>query len=372
MACGRQGAYQKGITLSRETEVWLNTMVLRGCTETHGMPWWDNEGIRISEGSEGNIYPHAIPMADVNEKLFNFEVIERPIFVPVACDITQAETLVDGVPTRFVKVDGRKAMIADDELSSDSTNVDAMGVFRSGFTGHPFKGLADAVEAVTDENLPVFSAGLLRKRAVGWVSFTLPETRTESDFEFYPFLTGSTSFDGTLATTFASHTGIVECDNTLDGANMTDRRIKVRHSRHSKLRLESARDALQILVQSGDETAKAVHDLSVWKISETEWVNLLNVLVPIPEDEDNKRGITVALNKRETLEDLYRTDPRCATWKGTALGVLQTFNTFGQHEQQVRGDAHRAERNMAAVLSGRAAKSDVSVLTALTAVAGSN
>lgn len=358
--------------MSLETAKWLNTMVLRGCTSTHGMPWWDDEGIRVAEGTTGNIYTGPIPMADVNEKLFNFEVVERPLFVPVACDIFHSSFIgEDGVPMRYVQIDGRKAIIADDELSGQPDTVDAMAVFKAGYQCHPYRGLAQSVEAiVSDDTLKVFSAGLLRKRAVGWISFTLPETRTESDFEFYPFITGSTSFDGTLATTFASHTGIVECDNTLDGANMTDRRIKVRHSRHSKLRLESARDALQILVESADETAKAVHDLSVWKISETEWVNLLNALVPIPQNEDNKRGITVALNKREKLEELYRTDPRCATWKGTALGVLQTFNTFSQHDQQVRGDAHRAERNMAAVLSGRAAKADSKVLDALQLVAG--
>jgi len=62
------------------------------------------------------------------------------------------------------------------------------------------------------------------------------------------------------------------------------------------------------------------------------------------------RALTLADRKRESLELLYRADPRVAPWTGTAHGVLQAVNTYEHHEAVVRGD--RAERNNLKTVTG--------------------
>jgi hypothetical protein len=63
------------------------------------------------------------------------------------------------------------------------------------------------------------------------------------------------------------------------------------------------------------------------------------------------RSLTMADKKRDTLNRLYRHDPRVAPWAGTAHGVLQAINTFEHYEATVRG-ASRSERNMLRTING--------------------
>ncbi len=47
------------------------------------------------------------------------------------------------------------------------------------------------------------------------------------------------------------------------------------------------------------------------------------------------RALTLADSKRQSLQHLYRTDPRVAPWAGTAHGVLQAVNTYHHHESLI-------------------------------------
>jgi hypothetical protein len=56
--------------------------------------------------------------------------------------------------------------------------------------------------------------------------------------EFRPFLTATTSLDGSIATTYQTGAQVVFCDNTLSTAlNSADTRVKVRHSANSLTKL---------------------------------------------------------------------------------------------------------------------------------------
>jgi len=69
------------------------------------------------------------------------------------------------------------------------------------------------------------------------------------------------------------------------------------------------------------------------------------------------RSLTMADNKRDALNKLYRHDNRVAPWAGTAQGVLQTVNTAEHHEGTIRG-ATRTERNMLRTVTGEFADVD--------------
>jgi hypothetical protein len=68
-------------------------------------------------------------------------------------------------------------------------------------------------------------------------------------------------------------------------------------------------------------------------------------------------------NKQEILRQMYRNDPMVAPWSGSALGVLQAFNTYTHH---VSGkNDNRAERNAMSAINGKIQQADAKVLEVL-------
>ena len=69
--------------MSQETLTWLNTQTLIGFTEKRGNAWHYREQ---NQDTEGNHYPGAIPIDDVLRRLFNFDVIEQPLYITIPGD----------------------------------------------------------------------------------------------------------------------------------------------------------------------------------------------------------------------------------------------------------------------------------------------
>ncbi len=63
--------------------------------------------------------------------------------------------------------------------------------------------LLETVANILDDDLSISSAGLLRGGAIAWVEVSVPENITTPEgVEFRPNLLTTTSFDGSIATTF--------------------------------------------------------------------------------------------------------------------------------------------------------------------------
>lgn len=331
--------------MSRETSEWLNTRTLIGFTDKRGKAWH----YRFEDqGEESNHYDGAIPVEDVLRRLFDFEVWDTPLYV-----------LGD---EGYAEVPGRKAMVTSD-------TGDVLGIFKSGYQGHQYsEWLLDNVSIILDDDLGIGSAGLLRNRAQAWVSVEVPETITTPEgVDFRPNLIACTSFDGSLATTYKRVIEAVVCDNTLAaGLSESGQEFKVKHSKYSAMKIRDARDALAVVHTMGTDFAAEVTRLTSWKVTDSEWNKLLDVMVPMPDDEGRAR--TMAMNKRDELDTLWRFDERAAQWSGTAYGVLAAYNTWNHHYAQVRGDSTRFIRNMENVVTDRMVAKDNEVLTALAAV----
>jgi phage/plasmid-like protein (TIGR03299 family) len=213
--------------------------------------------------------------------------------------------------------------------------------------------LLDTVGSILDDELAVGSAGLLRGGAVAWVSVEVPETITTPEgVDFRPNLLACTSHDGSLATTFQRVVTNVVCDNTMSAAlTEAGQRIRVRHSRHSRLRLAEARQALAVVHTIADEFAAQVAELTATTVTPRQWAAFLDAHAPLPDPAGSSRSRTLAEAKRDVLGRLWDHDSRVAPWRGTAWGVVQAVNTYVHHEQTVRG-AERAERNMLRAVDG--------------------
>ena len=242
-------------------------------------------------------------------------------------------------------------------------------MFKSGYQGHQYsEWLLENVATIIDDDLGIWSAGLLRNRAQAWVSVEVPESITTPEgVEFRPNLLATTSFDGSLATTYKRVVQIVVCDNTRDAALGEDgQQFKVKHTKYSGFKITDARDALAVVHTMAEDFANEVANLTAWKVSDADFLKLLDVMVPVPEGEEaSKRGVTVSENKRAELIQMYHNDERVAPWKGTAFGVAQAYNTWTHHKAIVRKGVPRVVRNMENVVTGKMGTMDAKVLEAL-------
>jgi phage/plasmid-like protein (TIGR03299 family) len=156
----------------------------------------------------------------------------------------------------------------------------------------------------------------------------------------------------------------VVCDNTLAaGLGEGGQVFKVKHSRYSGLKIADAREALAIVHTMADDFAAEVANLTSQKVNKAAWNRVLDIVVPLPEDDG--RGKTMAENKRSEIVNLYLHDDRCAPWQGTAYGVLQTFNTWNHHFASVKKGVPRFQRNMENVVTDKMANADAAILAAI-------
>lgn len=335
--------------MSRETDEWLNNNVLIGNTDERGHAWHYRAS---AQGEEPNHYPGPIPVADVQRRLFHWHAVPRRVAVEVPADVdTMTHFSDDGQPMRWDVQEDRQAMARSD-------NHYTMGLFKSGYTAHQYDDWLIGVQSnVLGDTLEVSSAGLLKAGAVAWVEASVHETLHDdrSGFDFRPNLLASTSFDGSLATTFARTVTATVCDNTLAAAlSETAQKVKVKHSRYSGLKLDDARQALSIVEATADDFTAELHKLIETEVSSREWERFLDALTPVTNEHGEQlkgRAYTLASKKRDELNRMYRHDERAATWHGTALGVLQAVNTWEHHESTVRG-ASRADRNALRTIQG--------------------
>jgi phage/plasmid-like protein (TIGR03299 family) len=346
--------------MSMETANWLNTMTLIGFTEQRGHAWHYRA---VHQLDEPNHYPGPVPVEDVRRRLFGWHVVEG--------DVTSTGVTIDadGVAKFTVSDADRKAMLRPPGALGPNDPGAILGIFKSGYAGHDYaQWLLEQVAEIIDDELAIGSAGLLRGGALAWVSIEVPETITTPEgVAFRPHLLATTSFDGSVATTYGRKVQLVVCDNTHAVAMAeSGQQIKVRHSRHSQIKLADAREALALVHTIADDFAAEVAQLSAVHVSDGDWARFLDELTPLPDQEGRSR--TLAQAKREGLQRLWDHDTRVAPWRGTAFGVMQAVNTFSHHEGTVRGMA-RSERNMLRAMTGEADALDRRTVEAILQIA---
>lgn len=347
--------------MSVETLTWLNTNTLIGMTDERGESWH----YRAEEqGERSNHYPGAIPVGDVADRLFHWDAIKIPVLAEFPADVDTMTRLDDlGYPVEVKRLPGLVAVARSD-------NRHVFKVFSDGYEPHQYREwLLGAVSNVLGDTLVVTSAGLLRKGGQAWVEVSVPETMHDSrtGFAYRPNVLAATSLDGSLATTYGRTVTATVCDNTMSAAlaESIDQRVKFRHSRNSTLQSAKVREALNLLEVTSDEFTETLHRLSAMTVTDRQWFAFLDAWHPLPVEEGRSR--TTSMRIRDELVDMYRSDVRANTWRGTGLGVVQAVNTWAHHKQAVKG-ATRSERNQEGAISGRFEKLDSSVLTTLNRV----
>lgn len=352
------GTQKRDHTMSKETLTWLRKNVLVGFTDKRGLAWhgsWDDAD------SAENHYPGAIPVADVDRKLFGWEAVSRRVAVELPATFENMTHLSDeGAPMRWTVQEDRQA------IASDDTHA-VMGLFKSGYQAHQYsEWLVGNVSNILGDTLSISSAGLLKGRAVAWVEISVPDNiRTPQGVEFRPNLLATTSFDGTVATTYKRTSTLTVCDNTLAMAlSEKGQTYKRKHTRNSagKLEQDKAREALAIIHDYADATQTAIETLCSIEVTRAQFdtivANLTAPTLKAGETEPSKRAATMSDKKSGEVRALYQNDNRVAPWAGTAFGVVQAFNTWNHHLKGANSGTIRTERNMLDAISGATGKAD--------------
>lgn len=312
----------------------------------------------------GNIYPGAIPIADVRSRLFNWEAQLLPVYA--------GELEAGG----GYEIEGRVAVVRPAGARDEEDPGEVLSVPTTEYAIHQYgKTLVDAVEELvgsSENELDVFSAGCLGGGRQAWVQVTVPETlRTKEDVEFRPNLLAVSSLDQSWATTYKRTILDAVCDNTTTAAlSEAGAEYKVKHLKGSEARLLDAAQALGLFAGIEAEFRAMVKALTAKKIDAPVFDAFLEVFAPTQVKGVLKDGpsLTQARNKQDQLRHLWKHDMRVAPWAGTVYGVVKAVNTHRHHYATVRG-AQREDRNVELACSGGFDKLDrwtVATLDALT------
>ncbi|WP_326745360.1 DUF932 domain-containing protein [Streptomyces sp. NBC_01760] len=343
--------------MSKETLKWLNENTLIGFTDKRGHAWHNRAG-------SDNHFPGAVPIEEVERRLFSWTAEERPLFVEL--ETGNRELIEAGL----VEPDLKKVQIPDRKAIVRSDTGLVMGIFKDGYVPHqPTRWLLRNIANILDDDLAIGSAGLLKGGAQAWVSVEVPETiKTPEGVEFRPNLIAATSFDGSLSTTYKRIVTNVVCDNTMNAGLREDgQQFKVKHSANSLRRITDAREALAIVHTVGADFSTAVAQLCSQDMTDREFERLVREHLAPEEPGDSVRAKNNTRRKRGELLRMWRHDDRVAPWRGTKFGAYQAVNTWQQHESTIR-TTNRAERNMGNTLTGKWETADDQTLSMLAAV----
>ena len=333
--------------MSAETINWLNQNTLIGFTEKRGQAWHHRAS---AQGTESNHYRGAVPLADVRRRLFSWKAIAVPMYVDV--------------PNKpYMQVPSRVAIVRDD-------NYSVLGTPSTSYALHQYEdALLSNIENILDDDINIGSAGLLKNGAVAWVQIEMPENiKGAGGVEFRPNLLATTSFNGSIATTYKRTVTIVVCDNTRAAALQEDGQdFRVRHTANSVLRLDDARQALNIVYEMGDAFGRELEQLLAVKVTDKQWEAFLSDMFPVKEDAAQQAHTKVDKDK-EVFRTLWTQDDRVTPWRNTAFGVLQAVNTHRQYIRPLRGGTLRVERNMMDTLTGYTEESDQKAMSRLFAL----
>lgn len=156
----------------------------------------------------------------------------------------------------------------------------------------------------------------------------------------------STSFDGSMQTTFFVDPTRVVCKNTqtyaLKGAEASGRIYKVRHTKNAEANAVEARNSLRVAHAEFDALEAEAQALYEAEVTKRQFDEIVKTVAPIPDTvvKDgkvaNKAAITRAENAQELFQNVYAAGTNDGI-RGTAWGALQTFVEVQDWYRPTRG-----------------------------------
>lgn len=331
----------------------LKDWAIVGMTDDHGLAWW----YHMFGGEMGrNHFEQGVPVDLVREKLAKLE----PQAVSIGFQSPQTSDSDESV----WRDSGRKGVYIP-----EFDNLAYIG--SDGYRIHRLAEVFGPVLALVNGEIQIRSLVAANGGSLVSLQLTSPQSYETCGMKYNPSLFVYTDHSGKLGTGAKGAKGFAVCDNTqaMVLGEKTEQAFKVKHTRNSVT--ESGALKAQFVTELGDLAKKIgyeIEKLNSVTVSDDVFEAWLAEYFPYPRqdnfngtseeyEEKHKRALTMARNKRNEVREMYRTDRRCAPWRGTALGVLQTANTYQSHEAPIRA-ATRLSRNLENLLSGAGEQKD--------------
>ena len=231
------------------------------------------------------------------------------------------------------EIDGKKALVHGDSKA-------VLNIVSTRYEIHQYYDwLVDNVQSildVSDGDLTIGSAGLLRGGGQAWVQVRPPQAVNVGGDEMLPWILATTSHDGSLTTQYKGQRQRTVCDNTLAialGENTSE--YKIKHLRGSTAKLGEARQALDLIYTAQTEFDMAIERMMNTPFTDDQFHDLGNIIVPditpvIGDDGKvtNERAINNRFDTIVELKKLWFHDERVGDFHGTVWGAKQAHNTW--------------------------------------------
>ena len=186
------------------------------------------------------------------------------------------------------------------------------------------------------EGVTYETAGSLQGGKKVWMLAKLPEKYIIAGDEVTPYLVFFNSHDGSSGVKVAMTPVRVVCQNTLNLALGTAKRIwTARHTENVLLRVQDARETLQLANSYMGELGKGIHELTTIKLSDRKVQEFINEFFPITEDlTDGQRKNNLRL--QDDLKARYYNAPDLE-WVGkNGWRFVNAVSDFATHADPIR------------------------------------
>ena len=186
------------------------------------------------------------------------------------------------------------------------------------------------------EGVTYETAGSLQGGKKVWILAKLPEKYIIAGDEVTPYMVFFNSHDGSSGVKVAMTPVRVVCQNTLNLALCSAKRIwTAKHTENVLLRMQDARETLQLANSYMTELGKSVYSLTTIKLSDRKVQEFLNEFFPVTEDlSDVQRKNNQRL--QEDLKARYYNAPDLA-WVGkNGWRFMNAVSDFATHADPLR------------------------------------
>ena len=180
---------------------------------------------------------------------------------------------------------GTGAMIPGYRANVRSTDDAVLGVVSDRYRIVQNEEAFQFTDDLLGEGVTYETAGSLQGGKKVWMLAKLPEKYIIVGDEVTPYLVFFNSHDGSSGVKVAMTPVRVVCQNTLNLALGTAKRIwTARHTENVLLRVQDARETLQLANSYMGELGKGIHELTTIKLSDRKVQEFINEFFPVAED----------------------------------------------------------------------------------------
>ena len=268
------------------------------------------------------------------------------IWTPMGLDITGAKSVEEVLNRADINFTVDKSYIYDSAgnvipgyiANRRSDNNNLLGIVSNKYTIVQNSEAFDFINNLVPEGIEFERGGVWHNGTAVWIEAKLPNTVKILDDDIESHIIFINSHNGKGSVRVCMLPNRVVCANQLNFALKTAQRAwSAVHSSQVNYKLKTAAETLGLADKYMTELTKSAEELAAKKFTETEFINLIDKMYPLNEDDSNRK-ITNVSEIRSGLIDCYHSEDN-SNFVGTAWGALGAVTDYFDHSAPQRATA---------------------------------